>query len=220
MNHSISRFNQFKRRFLMTPISRLFIYLFLAGAIAVMPSRISAHCDTYAGPVIVAAKQALEKGDVTPLLKWVKKEDEEQVKAAFKKAIAVRAKGPEAKDLADQFFFETLVRLHRTSEGAPYTGLKSGPMEPIETLADKALAEGKADSLTDRMAAHLKEGVKERFMKVIETKKNADKSVEAGREYVAAYVTYLHYVLGVRSAIMAKGGHAEGEEQPGIKSGK
>jgi hypothetical protein len=185
---------------------------FFLGVCFLFPVCVSAHCDTYGGPVITAAKQALEKGDVTPLLKWVKKEDEEQIKTAFKKTIAVRAKGAEAKELADQYFFETLVRIHRASEGAPYTGIKNVPMEPIEALADKALALGKVDSLTDKISAHVKGGIKERFAKVLEAKKNVDKSVEAGREYVEAYVTYLHYVIGIHSAVMGSGKHHHGEE--------
>jgi hypothetical protein len=188
------------------------VYFLLAVAILLIPSDVFAHCDTYSGPVIIAAKQALEKGDVTSLLKWVKKEDEEQIKTAFNKTITVRAKGPEAKELADQYFFETLVRIHRASEGAPYTGLKSGPMEPIEEMADKALFTGNVDSLANKIAAHVKEGIKERFTKVTMLKKSAEKSVEAGREYVEAYVAYLHYIIGIHSAVMAKGGHSEGSE--------
>jgi hypothetical protein len=182
-----------------------------------VPVTVSAHCDTYAGPVITAAKQALEKGDVTPLLKWVKKADEEQIKTVFKKALAVRAKGAEGKELADAYFFETLVRIHRAGEGEPFTGLKSGPIEPIEAMADKALASGSVDSLANKISAHVKEGIKERFAKANEAKKSADKSVEAGREYIEAYVTYLHYVIGIHSAVMAKGGHSEGAEAGGSK---
>jgi hypothetical protein len=182
----------------------IFSVLF-ASAIFLFPSTVSSHCDTYSGPVIIAAKQALEKGDVTPLLKWVKKEDEEQIKAAFKKTMTVRAKGPEAKDLSDNYFFETIVRIHRASEGAPFTGLKNEPVEPIVALADKALEKGSVDSLVNKVSAHIKEGIKQRFAKVLEAKKNADKTVEAGREYVEAYVTYLHYIEGIHSAVMSKG---------------
>ena len=32
----------------------------------------SAHCDTLDGPVVAMARIALDKGDVTPLLKWVR----------------------------------------------------------------------------------------------------------------------------------------------------
>lgn len=93
------------------------------------------------GPVILAARAALEQKDITPVLKWVQKDDEGQIKAAFTRTLAVRAKGPEARDLADQFFFETLVRIHRAGEGAPYTGLKPAgtPVEPAIEAADKAI---------------------------------------------------------------------------------
>lgn len=182
-----------------------------------VPAAVSAHCDTYDGPVIPAAKLALEKGDVTPVLKWVKKEDEAKIIEAFKKTMAVRSKGPEAKELADNYFFETLVRIHRAGEGAAYTGIKNEPVEPIVALSDKAIETGKVDSLANKIAAHVKKGVIERFVKAIEAKKNADKSVEAGREYVEAYVTFLHYVEGIHSAVMSKGGHHEKGEAEGTK---
>jgi hypothetical protein len=185
-----------------------------------MPSIVSAHCDTYSGPVIAAAKQALEKGNVTSLLRWVKKKDEEQIKAAFNKTMAVRSKGPEAKELADNYFFETLVRIHRAGEGASYTGLKNEPVEPIVAMSDKALETGTVDSLASKVAAHVKEGIKERFAKAFEAGKNADKSVETGREYVEAYVNYVHYVEGIHTAAMSKGEHHdEGAENGKSKHG-
>jgi hypothetical protein len=191
--------------------------LLIAGAILLDPTIGSAHCDTYAGPVIATAKQALEKGDVTPLLKWVEKEDEEQIKAAFKRTLIVRAKGVEAKELADQFFFETLVRIHRTGEGAPFTGLKNIPIEPMEAMADKALETGNVDSLANIVATHVKEGIKERFSKALKAKKDTDKSVDAGREYVEAYISYLHYVIGIHSATVSKGEH-HGDAEEGEKA--
>lgn len=191
---------------LSSPSSAVTVLLF-AGWLALFPVRIAAHCDSYDGPVIKTAKQALEKGDVTPLLKWVKKEDEEQIKTAFKKTAAVRAKGPEAKELADRYFFETLVRIHRAGEGAPYTGLKDEPAEPIVALSDQALETGNADLTADKLAAHVKEGIRERFTKALETRKASDKSIAAGRAFVEAYVTYVHYVEGIHAAAVSKGGH-------------
>lgn len=166
-----------------------------------------AHCDTMNGPIIPEAKAALEKGDVTPVLKWVKKENEAEIKQAFAKAVAVRAKGPEAKDLADKYFLETLIRLHRAGEGAPYTGLKDEPVEPIVALTDRALAEGTADELIKKLGGGMAEAVKQKFDKVVEAEKVKDSSIEAGREYVEAYVTYTHYVEGIHDAVKAAGGH-------------
>ena len=82
----------------------------------------AAHCDTMDGPVVAAARVALEKGDIAPVLKWVKPEREKEIRAAFARTLSVRAGGPEAKELADMYFFETLVRVHRAGEGAPLHG--------------------------------------------------------------------------------------------------
>src|SRR5512140_2714587 len=86
------------------------------------PSPARAHCDSMQGPVVAAARVALQKGDVTPALRWVKPADEAEIHRAFAQAMSVRKAGGTARDLADRYFFETLVRVHRAGEGAPYTG--------------------------------------------------------------------------------------------------
>jgi Family of unknown function (DUF6448) len=149
----------------------------------------------------------LEKGDATPILKWVRKENESEIRAAFAKAVAVRVKGPEAKTLADQYFIETLIRVHRAGEGAPYTGIKDEPVEPIVAMADKALADGSPDAMIKEMNGHMAQAIREKFRKVLEARQNKDKSVEAGREFVEAYVTYTHYVEGIHTSIVTGGGH-------------
>lgn len=154
-----------------------------------------AHCDTLDGPVVKTAKAALEKGDVTPILKWVKKENETEIKDLFKKTLTVRSKGKEAQELADMYFMETLVRLHRAGEGEPYAGLKPADVvEPAVVEADKALESGSVDNLVKLVTEAASKGIRERFNKAKETKKHADQGVEAGREFVDAYVQFTHYV--------------------------
>jgi hypothetical protein len=160
-----------------------------------------AHCDTMAGPVIQTAQAALEKGNVTPVLKWVKPEYEADIKALFTKTMAVRSKGPEAKELADMYFFETLVRLHREGEGAAYTGLKPAEeIEPVVVLSDKALESENAEELVVKVTDKVAGGIREHFEKASAAKKHADDSVAAGREYVEAYVIFTHYVEGIHNA--------------------
>ena len=89
----------------------------------------SAHCDSVDGPVVAAAREALEANDVTRVQPHVKPETEAELMAAFEHTVSVRAHGGEAQDLADRYFFETAVRLHRAGEGARYTGLKEA-VEP------------------------------------------------------------------------------------------
>lgn len=181
--------------------------------ILVIPVSALAHCDTLDGPVVADARVALNKGEITPVLKWVQADDESELKAAFAKAREVRKLNPEAQALADNYFFETLVRIHRAGEGAPYTGLKpAGTVDPPIAKADLSLEKGNVDELAKAIASHAEAGIRERFQPALETKKHAQESVAAGREYVAAYVTYVHYVEGVVQAVHSKAHHVEKAE--------
>lgn len=180
----------------------------MAGAALVGINRVYAHCDTLAGPVVKDAKIALEKGDVTPVLKWIKEKDEPEIRTAFNAALNERKKRVEAKEQADLKFFETLVRAHRATEGEPFTGLKpASSIEPIILSSDNALETGSVDNLEKDMSHVLINGIKERYDRAIEKKEHKDESVKDGREYVKAYVEYTHYVESVDAAIAGKSEH-------------
>lgn len=156
----------------------------------------SAHCDTMDGPVVKAAREALDTDNVNLVLIWVQEENEAEIRAAFNKTLAVRQLSPEAKDLADYWFFETLVRLHRTGEGASYTGLKPAGNEssPAVIAADKALKDGKVKPLLKFLTDTVKNGTIEQYNGVMERKDYEINDVGAGRDYVGHYVKYVHFV--------------------------
>jgi hypothetical protein len=158
--------------------------------------RTAAHCDSLDGPVVKAAKRALDTADVTPTLKWVRETDEEEIRRAFADALSVREMGPKARELADTHFFETLVRVHRFGEGAPYTGLRpaGSAVEPGIAAADVAVESGSPEALVQQMSEEIAAGIRRRFARVSETSQHADESVAAGRAYVEAYVDFIHYV--------------------------
>ena len=172
-----------------------------------MPSMLLAHCDTLDGPVVAAARAALAKGDVTAVLKWVRPEDETEVRSAFQLALSARAAGPAAKDVADRWFYETVVRLHRAGEGAPYTGLKPAGAEAGSGIeaADRALETGSADAVVKLVTERAASGVRETFREALEASRTADRSVEDGRRYVRAYVEFIHYVERVYEAAGREG---------------
>lgn len=202
-----------EKRWIMT------IIIILITGICALPGRAHAHCDTLDGPVVSAAKIAIEKGDVTPVLKWVRKGDEQEIKDLFKKTLAVRAKGTEAKELADMYFFETLVRIHRAGEGAPYTGLKpAGFVEVSVAGADRALETGSVDNLVKLITGAAADGIRERFKHTSELKKHADESVEAGRKFVAAYVDFTHYVERLHLDALGPAEHHGGMKEEGAGS--
>ena len=173
-----------------------------------------AHCDALEGPVIRDARAALEKQDPMPVLKWVTSGNENEIRDAFAKTLAVRKLGNEAKTLADRYFFETLVRVHRAGEGEPFTGLKAaGSIDPGHAAADTALEAGSAQRLAKQVAEAIEADIGKRFELALERKKHSADSVAAGRDYVAAYIDYVHFVEAVHR-LAEKGAphkHQEGE---------
>lgn len=170
----------------------------------------AAHCDTLDGPVVTLATKALEAGNVNLVLPWVRKSDEAEVRRTFAQTLSVRKLGPEARQLADSFFFETLVRLHRVSEGAPYTGLKPAGLDlgPAIPEADRALKTGSTAELENLLIGEIRKELKTHFHAAQARKDFAANDVAAGREYVRAYVSYVHYVEGLwESATSPANGH-------------
>lgn len=159
-----------------------------------------AHCDSLDGPVIEDARTALNKQSLKPVLKWIGPTDEKDLTAAFNDTLEVRGESPRARKLADKYFFETLVRLHRTTEGAPYTGLKPvGSASAAAQAADKALAEGKVDALAQKLGENVTNFVSKQFQDTLE---NADaESVPGGRQFVANYVRYVHAIEEIHDII-------------------
>lgn len=177
-------------------------FISLFALVVMLPGQTIAHCDTLDGPVVIDARTALAQKDIIPVLKWISADDEKVVRAAFAQTLAVRKQSPEARELADMYFFETLVRIHRAGEGAPYTGLKPGvSIDPAIVLTDQALATGSIDKVVEVMTEALANGIRERFIRVYENQKHAKDSVAAGREFVESYVVFTHYVEGIHGQI-------------------
>lgn len=186
----------------------VFFFAAFITLILLLHAEALAHCDAMDGPVVVDAQEAFADKDVTPALKWVQEDQEQQIRKAFQDTLAVSTKGEDAKKLAEMYFFETLVRLHRASEGAPYTGLKPAGTQPDPGVeaADEALENDDVDTLIKKINAHVAEGIRKRYEHAKETKAHAGDSVNAGRKFVMAYVHYTHYVRGISQAA-AGGSH-------------
>lgn len=179
----------------------------LLALIALMPVVSFAHCDGLDGPVVKAARQALAKGDVNLVLIWIQPGDEAELRRAFEHTMAVRKLSPEAEKLADHHFFETLVRIHRAGEGVAFTGLKPAGRDlgPAIPLAERAIESGSAEAPVRVLTSAVAEGLQERFKQVQSTKGFKSDDTRAGREYVKAYVGFLHYVEGLHEAVQAAG---------------
>jgi hypothetical protein len=157
-----------------------------------------AHCDTMDGPLIKDARIALDKNNVNYVLKWVQNQDEAELKEAFLLSMKVRKLGKDARTLSDRYFFETVVRLHRSGEGVPFTGVKpSGtPVDEKILAADKSIELGNLSPLRDIVPGEMLAGLESRFNKVMSLRNFDVNNVAAGREYIEAYVQFFKFAEG------------------------
>ena len=165
-------------------------------ALIALGAHVCAHCDGLDGPVVEAARKALETGEVNLVLIWVQKPDQAEIMRAFDHAQAVRKLSAEAREVADRYFFEMLVRIHRAGEGAPFTGLKPAGRDlgPAIPAADDALRDGNIDGALKLLTDSLERGVREHFQRARDAKDFDRNDVDAGGNFVKAYVEYIHCV--------------------------
>lgn len=156
----------------------------------------SAHCDTEDGPAVQDGRLALSTGQVNHALKWVHAEGEDEVRAAFDAAQA--AQGQDGADGVERQFLETLVRVHRAGEGAGFDGIKpTGTELPAEVVAaDAAMESGTIDPLRGLIADERWDELERRFTVVMGKKDFDIEDIDAGRDYVAAYVNFYKYAEG------------------------
>jgi uncharacterized protein DUF6448 len=192
----------------------------LAGIAALaalaVPTPTEAHCDSRNGPVVTAARKALATGNVNVILPYVKPADEAELTAVFKQTLAVRKLGGQARDIAEQHFFETAVRLHRVGEGAPYTGLTDEPTDPAIKAADQALATGSLKPVNAMLSRMISEGLNEQYNAVVAARQHAakQKTVAAERERVEAELAFEKYVFALAQAAQGHAAHTEGAAPP------
>jgi hypothetical protein len=178
-----------------------------------VPRPARAHCDTMDGPTVADGRRALETGNANHALRWVDDHHEAELRRAFELAHRVRSLGGEARDLADQYFLETLVRLHRAGEGEPFTGIRpSGvPIDERVAAADRCVAEGRLEPLRALVLPGQVPELEARFERVLATRGFDVDDLAAARAYVAAYVAFFHLAEGEEHAHGAahdeRGGH-------------
>jgi hypothetical protein len=178
----------------------------------------AAHCDGADGPVAGAALRALETRNVNIALPYAPAEAEAEITRAHAQALLVRGQGAEAKALADRWFMETVVRLHRLGENAPYTGLKTAGADygPAIPAAERALSAGDASPLVDLLMREARRQIEERLeharahRRAPSDPRNAAE-VAAARERIGEEFAFIGYVEGLHQALRG-GVHAAAAE--------
>jgi hypothetical protein len=180
----------------MLPKSLFAWILFLASFVFIFTITVSAHCDSMEGPVVKASQKALESGNINYVLIWVRADDEKEIKNLFNKVLQVRKLTAESKEIADMYFFETVVRVHRMGEGEGYSGLKPVGYKPEKgiELADVAVEANSIEKLLTGLDKKHHSKIKGYFAGLQSKKNYSVNDVKAGREYVESYVRFIHSV--------------------------
>jgi hypothetical protein len=165
------------------------------------------HCDSLDGPVVTAARHALDAEKVDIVLPFVHADGEAEVRTMFDTVLPVRALGPEAHEVADRLFFETVVRVHRAGEGEPYTGLKPAGLSvgPVIPLAERAVETGSAEELATFLSSALRDELIQRLERVQTLDATKNHSIEHAREFVGAMLGFEVYSHHVFQALQASG---------------
>ena len=176
----------------------MFISRIITGLTALKPAEAQAHCDTADGPAVTCGRKALETGNINYALKWIPAEGEAELRDVFGKTLEVRTLGIDAAELADRLFLETMVRIHRMSEGVGFTGIQpvGGPVDPVVAAADEAIAQGSDAHLLPMVPQERRVELDRRFDAALAVKDFDVDDVVAGRRYLAAYVDFFKYAEG------------------------
>jgi hypothetical protein len=164
----------------------------------------------YSNPVNYFLTGSLDSGDVSADLPFVPEEGEAEITAAFGKVTKVRSQSPEAKDVADRHFYETVVRIHRAGEGAPFTGLKPAGLGhgPVVPVAEEAIETESPEELVKLLTGAVEEQIRARFERVMHLKREAStKGVKEMREYVEAMLGLEVYSHKLYTCAHGEGAH-------------
>lgn len=199
--------------------TRQFFVSFVFLTLLLLPYPAFSHCDTMQGPVIKDAKRALNSGELSHVLKWIGVDQEAELMKNFQKLVQLRKQGDLAREVADDYFFETVVRLHREYEGAPYTGIKATD-DHVPTYIkqlDKAIVSENIKPFLEKVLTHTRETIQAEFDQTVQNKRLAGNSIEDGRRYVAAYVDFIHHVQAIVMAVHGESKHAAKTESHGCR---
>ena len=165
--------------------------------------------DPHNGPVMRAAKMALETGNANYVLIWVSEKSENTLKNLLEKTYCERSSRKNLQNRAIDWYFETVNRFHLANKGALYTCLKPGGLDenPIVPKVERAIETGNFEKIIGVIPNTHAADVREHFHHVMD-KRNYDlNNIAAGRAYVSAFFDFIGYVHNLSSVIPGEGDH-------------
>jgi hypothetical protein len=163
------------------------------------------------GSVMDAAKMALDTGNVNYVLIWVPEASENKLKNLFAKTVCERRDRKDVQDIAFDWYFETVNRLHRAGEGTLYTCMNLAGLDERSVVpkVKRVIETGEAEEIIGFIPKTQEHDFRHRFRHVMEKKNYDVNNVVDGRAYVAAFTDFIVYLHHIYTSIPREAGHAE-----------
>ena len=165
--------------------------------------------DITKGLVMDAAKMALDTGNVNYVLIWVPEASENKLKNLFDKTVCEHRDRKDVQDIALDWYFETVSRLHRSRKRVLYTFMKPDGLDESQIFqkVERAIEIGDVEELIGDIP-YTKEGdLRQRFRHVMDKRNYDVNNIAAGRAYVSAFIDFIIYVHNLSTSIPGEEGH-------------
>jgi hypothetical protein len=160
------------------------------------------------GPVMRAAKMALETGNADHILIWVPEESENTLKNLLEKTCCERTTQRKARNHSIEWYLQTINRLHSEYYRPHDLNISTKTPEERKTilLVERACETGNFDEIATVMQITSDEEIRQRFNDVL-NKSNYDMdNIAAGRAYVSAFTDFIACINSLRSGSRREAG--------------
>ena len=155
------------------------------------------------GPVMRAAKMALETGNANYILIWVPEESENTLKNLIEKTCCERSSRKNIQNLAINWYFQTVSRL-KYANGWPHCpGMKSerSDEKPIVLMVERAIETGNIEEIIGVIPCTHAGDVRQRFHHVMDKRNYNVDNIADGRAYVSSFIDLIVYLNNLYTSI-------------------
>jgi hypothetical protein len=158
------------------------------------------------GPVIRAAKMAMETGNASYILIWLPKEAENTLKNLLERTYCENRTRKNTQNHSIDWYFKSVNRLHSRYGWPDYPGMKfkETDEETIALMVERAFESGNFEEINSIIPLNHSGDARERFHKVMMKRNYSVDDIAAGRVYVSAFIAFIVYLHNLSSGSPGK----------------
>jgi hypothetical protein len=162
--------------------------------------------DEMQGPVVKAAKMALDTGNVNYILIWLPEESENTLKNLLEKTCCKRSSRMNMQKQAYDWYFATVNRFFNTGRLRDDLTIYFGGFteKPLDLKIHNATESGNFEEIREIIPITHQAEAKQRFLHVMNMRNHSVNNIAAGRAYVSAFIDFNWYVYDLASGLLRK----------------